>query len=184
MIFTTESITKEHAEQLYNEYSGFVYRSALFMTKSKVIAEDVTQETFIQVFNKYQLYNLNKPIKPWIYKITINTTRNMYRKHKWLSFIRYPQETESENLIEEAFFKEQEKAELWRAINKLSHKNRELILLHFYLGMKLNEISTVLNIPLGTCKSRLNSALTALRKHFKDSVGLSNIEGGEYNGAI
>ena len=80
VIFTTESITKECAEQLYNEYSVFVYKIALFLTKSRAIAEDVTQETFIQLFKKYHLYNLNKPIEPWIYKITINIPSQYLQK--------------------------------------------------------------------------------------------------------
>jgi len=50
--------------------------------------------------------------------------------------------------------------------------------------MELMDIATILNIPLGTCKSRLNSALTALRKNFKYSPELNVIEGGEYNGAV
>lgn len=183
MIITTESITKERAEQIYNEYSGFVYRTALFLMKSKTAAEDISQETFKQVFKKYHLYNSDKPIEPWIYTITINIARNMYRKHKWLSFIGHQLEPGNGDLIEEAFFKEHDKEVLWREINKLSHKSKELIVLHFYLDMKLIDIATVLNIPLGTCKSRLNSALTALRKNFKDSTELNVIEGGEYNGA-
>lgn len=184
MISTIESISKKHAEQLYSKYSSYVYRIALFLTKSKSLAEDVTQETFIQVFKKYHMYDLNRPFEPWIYKITINTCRNMYRKSKWLSFIGHPQEQESNDLIDETFFKEQEKIELWEEINKLSQKSREVIVLHFYLDMKLNEVSTVLNIPLGTCKSRLNTALTSLRKNFKDSNKIHIIKGGKYDEAI
>lgn len=184
VIYTIENVTQKCAEQLYSEYSSFVYRIALFLTKSKSLAEDVTQETFIQVFKKYHMYDLNRSIEPWIYKITINTCRNMYRKSKWLSFIGHPLEQESNDLIEEAFFKEQEKLELLQKINKLSQKSREVIVLHFYLDMKLSEVSKVLNIPLGTCKSRLNTALTSLRKDYKDSAKSHIIKGGKYEEAI
>ncbi|HEX2925879.1 MAG TPA: sigma-70 family RNA polymerase sigma factor [Ruminiclostridium sp.] len=70
-------MSKEHAEQLYNEYLDYVYRIALFVTKSKTSAEDVTQETFIQLFRKYHTYDQTKPIEPWIYKITL-TASNYY----------------------------------------------------------------------------------------------------------
>lgn len=184
MIATTESISKERAEQIFNQYSDFVYKIALFLVKSKTQAEDVTQETFIQVFKKYHLYDLNKPIEPWIYKITINTSRNMYRKNRWLSFIGHYQDQESDELLEDTFFKDQEKAELWEKINKLSQKSREVIVLHFYLGMKLNEVATALEIPLGTCKSRLNTALNALRKTLTNSTRAHFIKGGEYNETV
>lgn len=124
---------------------------------------------------------MNKPIEPWIYKITINTSRNMSRKSRWLSFIGQYQDHESDELLEDTFFKDQEKAELWEKINKLSQKSREVIILHFYLGMKLNEVATVLDIPLGTCKSRLNTGLSTLRKNLMYSTREHFIKGGKYN---
>ena len=47
--------------------------------------------------------------------------------------------------------------------SNLTYKSREMVILHFYSGMKLKEISVTLGIPLGTCKSRLNTALNTLR---------------------
>ncbi len=182
MICTAEGISKELAEQLYNEYSGFVYKVALFVMKSKVAAEDVTQEAFIKIFRKYHIYDHDKSIEPWIYKITINTARNIYRRQKWLSFFSDSPEQESKDFIEAEFFKAQEKRELWQEINKLSHKSREVIVLHFYIGLKLNEIASILNIPLGTCKSRLNTALMVLRKRYGDSSQIEIIQGGELDG--
>ncbi|MDF2987828.1 MAG: polymerase ECF-type sigma factor [Eubacterium sp.] len=152
--------------------------------KSKAAAEDVTQEAFIQVFRKYHMYDHNRSIEPWIYKITINTARNIHRRQKWLSFFGDSPEQESKEFIEAEFFRAQEKKELWQEINKLSHKSREVIVLHFYIGLKLNEIAGILNIPLGTCKSRLNTALTALRKRYADSSQIDIIQGGELNGSI
>ncbi len=105
----------------------------------------------------------------------------MSRKNRWLSFIGQYQDHESDDLLEDTFFKDQEKAELWEKINKLSQKSREVIILHFYLGMKLNEVATVIDIPLGTCKSRLNTALNALRKNLAYSTREHFIKGGEYN---
>ena len=141
------------------------------------------QETFIQVFRKYEQYDADKPFEPWIYRITVNTARNMHRKQKWLAFFGNVPEQEGIEFVETAFFNEQRNKELWEEINKLSHKCREVVVLHFFLGMKLNEVAAVLNIPLGTCKSRLNSALTALRRKFNEEQQIE-IKGGEYNGAI
>ncbi len=183
MISTTEYITKEQATEIYNKYSEFVYRIALFIIKSKPLAEDIMQDTFIQVFKKYHQYDLNKPIEPWIYRITVNTARNLLRKQKWLGFFRNIPEQECNEPVDVAFLLEQEKQQLWQAINGLSHKSREVIVLHFYLGMKLNEVAGILNIPVGTCKSRLNSALNVLRKHYSKERS-SELIGGEYNEAI
>lgn len=179
-----KKITKEQAENLFNEYSNFVYRIALFLTKSKTLADDITQETFLQVFRKYHTYDPSKHIQPWIYKIILNITRNTIRKQKWLGFFgEVPERTDLET-VEGNVLKNEEGEKLWKEINKLSLKSREIIVLHFYSGLKLNEISDVLGIPLGTCKSRLNTALTSLRKQLPKSDFSISDKGGNIYEAI
>jgi len=157
-------LSKEKAELIFKEHSTYIYRVALFLTKSNDLADDITQETFIQVFRKYYTFNSSKPIQPWIYKVALNVTRNMLRKQKWLKFIGKLPENSSLNLVENTVLKTEEENELWKEINNLKFKSREMVILHFYSGMKLKEISDSLGIPIGTCKSRLNSALTTLRR--------------------
>lgn len=183
MVETSGKITKEQAEEVYTQYSEFVYKTAMFIMKSKSAAEDIMQETFIKVFRNYDLYDSRKPIEPWLYRITVNTAKNMLRKQKWLSFIGSFSEQGCDKLVEADFSIEQEKGELLQLINKLPLKSKEVIFLHFYLGMKLNEVSVFLNIPLGTCKSRLNYALTVLRSQYREQQK-SEIKGGEFNEAI
>jgi RNA polymerase sigma factor (sigma-70 family) len=158
-------ITKEQAEAIYEEYSAYVFKTALFLTKSRTLADDITQETFIQIFRKYYTFDLSKPLKPWIYKITLNITRNMLRKYKWLKFLGDIPETVDVHNVEEDILNNEKGQELLKHINKLPQKSKEIIVLHYYAELKLTEITEVLNIPLGTCKSRLNTALTILRKN-------------------
>lgn len=125
---------------------------------------DVTQETFLQVFKKYHTYDSSRPIEPWIYKITVNTARNTLRKQRWLSFTsQLPDSTDFDG-IDNQILKNEEEMELWKAINQLSQKCREVVILHYYLDMKLHEVAYSLGIPLGTCKSRLHYALSTLKK--------------------
>jgi RNA polymerase sigma-70 factor (ECF subfamily) len=159
-----KEISKEKAEMLYNDYSKYVYRVSLFLTKSKTLAEDITHETFLRIFQKYGTYDCEKPVKPWIYRITINVTRNMLRKVKRLGVFDELQRIEGSDYIDDIILKDEEARLIMSKVNELSPKSREVIVLHFYVGLKLNEISEALDIPLGTCKSRLNSALNALRK--------------------
>jgi RNA polymerase sigma factor (sigma-70 family) len=174
----TNTITKDQAEIIFKEYSEYIYRVALFLTKSSALADDIAQETFIQVFRKYHTYKQEKPFKPWIYKIALNTTRNVFRKQKVTEQIDEIPEGRSLESVEASVLKAEEEEELWKEINKLSFKSKEVIVLHFYSGMKLNEISNALGIPLGTCKSRLNTALTTLKKKLMQSSFSFSIEGG------
>lgn len=173
-------ISKDDAERIFEEYSNSIFRFALFLTKSKMMADDITQETFIQVFRKYCTFDSAKPFKPWIYKIALNTTRNMMRKQKWLQLFREIPERDCSDLVENTVMKSEEEKELWKWINRLGPKSREVIVLHFYSGMKLSEVADFLGIPLGTCKSRLNTALNSLRKQFPDSEFTYLIGGDAY----
>lgn len=172
-----DKITKEQACKIFEEYSPYVFRTAFLLTKSGTLADDITQETFITVYKKYHTYDKSKAFKPWIYKITINTARNILRKQKWLQFVgKIPDRASSEN-TENIILKSEEEKELWKEINVLSEKSREIIVLHFYTGLKLAEVSTVLGIPLGTCKSRLNTALNTLRKNLSKRKYFNILEG-------
>ena len=159
-----QELSQEDAARIFEDHSTFVFRIALFLTKSSVLADDVTQETFMLVFRKYHLFDPAKPLKPWIYKIALNTTRNMLRKQHWLKFVGETPEKRSLELVEEKVLQSEANQELWRAILSLSLKNREVVILHFYSGLTLQEVAKVLSIPIGTCKSRLNAALHALRQ--------------------
>lgn len=159
-----KEISKETAEKIFNQHSAYIFRIALFLTKSKTMADDVTQETFLQIFKKYHTYDTDRAIEPWIYKITLNITRNLLRKQKWLIFTNTLPDSTALHSIEMQLIKSEEDQELWNKINRLSQKYREIIILHYYGDMKLCDIAYTLDIPLGTCKSRLNSALTNLKK--------------------
>lgn len=159
-------ITEELASQLYLEYSPYIHRTALLLTKSLALADDITQEVFLQVFKHYQKFDQSKPFKPWVYTITVNTTRNFIRKQKWLRFVGIVPE-QNGVWLEDTVLKTEAEKELWLEIQKLNQSQREIIILHFYSGLKLQEIADIVKIPLGTCKSRYHSALKALRKVYQ-----------------
>ncbi|WP_167747219.1 RNA polymerase sigma factor [Cohnella luojiensis] len=156
------SLSKEKAQQIYLEHSTYIYRVALLITKSAANAEDIVQDAFIQFFQKYDTFDESKPIKPWIYKIALNTARKLLRKQRRLTLWRIPLEQQAISL-ENIVLANEGKFELWEKINKLGLKYREMIVLHYYMSFKLPEISEILGIPLGTCKSRLHHALKKLR---------------------
>lgn len=179
-----KDISREQAEAIFREHSAHIYRVALFLSKSPALADDITQDTFLQVFRKYGSYNPSKPIKPWIYKIAVNTTRNTLRKQKLFHFMKETTDNEGCVFMEEQILKNEFAAELWKEINSLPLKSREIIVMHYYSDLKLSEIATVLGIPLGTCKSRLNTALSSLGKNLQNNNTVILNKGEEAYGSI
>lgn len=159
------AITKVEAKEIYEENISYIYKATLFLTGSKVVAEDISQEVFLKAFEKYSTFDRTKPLKPWLYQIMLNMVRNQYRGKGKVIDLDEMDEVESENpLVEQVVLKNEEDRQLWERINQLSIKLREVVVLHFYLDMKLEEAAKILKIPVGTCKSRLNAALNKLRQ--------------------
>ena len=57
-----DTVSRVQAEQIFSAHSEFVYQTALLLTKSEALADDITQETFIQVFKKFHTFDSNRTI--------------------------------------------------------------------------------------------------------------------------
>lgn len=171
-------ITEEKLTQLFNEHSAYVYRTALLLTRSEALADDITQETFIKVMNKYDLYDEGRPFRPWLNRIAVNITRNILRKQTWLKLFGQHMPEAVDTAGGQGFVPDSSQ-EVWQHVAKLSLKCREVIVLHYYQDLSLEEAAQVLGIPLGTCKSRLNSALSKLRIVMKQDSGNALFQGGK-----
>ena len=157
------AISREKAQKLFEDYANYIYRGALFLTQSKEIADDITQEVFVQVIRKYHTFDENREIKPWLYKIMLNKVRNTVSRTKYMETLDNITEVVFSEYIEDDFIKQEENKVLWEQIERLSIRTKEVIYMHYYLEMTLEEVAEVLEIPLGTCKSRLNAGLNKLR---------------------
>lgn len=180
-------ISREKAEKLFSWYSGYVFKTVFLLCKSKELAEDVTQETFIKIFQKYHLYNSEKPLKPWIYKVALNTLRAEIRKRKWLTLSPDIAEYQKDpNNTENEVIRKEYQELINEAIQSLSYKYREILILYYYNEFTHKEIAEILSIPIGTCKSRLHYAHKKLydtsnvQKFIKGVNGIGNSEFAAY----
>lgn len=158
-----EYLTEDQARMIFDAHASFIHRTVYLLTKSNAIADDITQETFIRAFQKFNTFNESKPLRPWLYKIAINLTRNHARKHTPFVLTGDIPEPSVEG-IETQILQQEENRILRDEIDKLPKKMRQIVILHYFAELRLPEVAEALGIPLGTCKSRLNSALSSLRK--------------------
>lgn len=160
----TPSEMNKEITRLIEEYGNDVLRIATVILKSKELAEDVYQETFLRVVRSYSSYRRESSEKTWIISIAVNICRD-YIRSAWKrrvvvtdDFLTYTADSDTEEIIE----KRSEKQALINAIMKLPDKYREIIHLFYYQEMGVNDIAKVLRIPGGTVKSRLFKARTLL----------------------
>lgn len=143
------------------------YRIAYCYVRNKEDALDVVQNTIVKVLENQHSIRNKKAIKTWIYRILINECLTVLKKTK--KEMPYELEEFEEDSYKEKFY-DGEKEELFEAINILPEKQKIVIILHYYEGLTLKEISQVTETNLSTVKTRLYSGLEKLKSILKEEI--------------
>ncbi len=156
-------------ELLYNKHKVKMYNIALRIHNNQMDTEDSLQEAFVKVFNSIKKFEGKSAFSTWLYKIVVNTCLNNLRKRKKHSAASSTDFLENEELEKTKTGSGQPvlKFVLEKEISKLSEVNRTVFILYEIEGFNHNEISEILNIPVGTSKSRLFEAKKTLRDSLK-----------------
>lgn len=145
------------------------------MLSSHEEAEDIVQETFVRVYQHRQSFNFQHCLSTWIYTIGLNLARNELRKRKRFKFqeISEMQGNEKELSVDPKLPSRLPEV-LGDAIEALPKKYREAFLLRDMEEMPYEEVAKVLNVPLGTVKSRVNRARLMLRDKLRPRMEEQN----------
>jgi RNA polymerase sigma-70 factor, ECF subfamily len=145
------------------------------MLSSTEEAEDVVQETFVRVYQHRQSFNFQHCFSTWIYTIALNLARNELRKRKRFKFldVNDMQGAESELAVEMKLPSRIPQA-LESAIQNLPEKYRTAFMLRDIQEMPYDEVAKVLNVPLGTVKSRVNRARMMLKEELQPRLEEQN----------
>jgi len=141
-----------------------------------LIAEDAAQETFIRAWQNLSSYRPQTPLRNWLYRIAFNAGMDMLRKEKRI----LPNAIEDMQLTDgqpglESLVSQQERTQLvQKAILSLPDASRAVLVLREYEDMSYQEISSTLDIPVGTVMSRLNYARKLLKEKLEQK--LSQVE--------
>ena len=168
-------MNKEFDEKRFNvEYAQLfpvIFRVAYRVTGDIGIAEDMCHEAFIKYFERHEPLPDTNQAKYWLIRVVKNMSLN-YEKRKArernaISKLEKitPQYAESE---EKRIMKEETVTAVQKALNKLPHKLRMVLVLKEYGGMNYRDIGTMLGISEGNVKVRVFRAREQLEKIFKE----------------
>ncbi len=150
-----------------------LYAYALALSKDRDLARDLVQETYLKAMQHYSRYR-DQNMRAWLFKILKNTFLNWAKRksaHPTESFseeIHYEEPAKKYPIPaqqwQEAHFRELFSDELFVSLMQLPPEYREVLLLREIEDFSYEEISELLNIPVGTVRSRLHRARQALFK--------------------
>lgn len=155
-------------EELLDTFETRVYRLALRFTGDVLDAEDLTQEIFLAVHASISRFRGDAALGTWIYRVAMNRCLEFRRKRR-LETVSYEEglpvdiEFSQEDPVH-AVERRQLAEKVEAAISRLSPAHRDVVVLHELQGLTYQEVATVLNVPVGTVKSRLFNAFRRLRE--------------------
>jgi len=149
-------------ERLYREHVGRVYGLCLRMTREPAMAEDCTQETFINAWKALARFETRSSLATWLHRIAVNVALAKRRKATPLVELNTADDDE---VIETEWTLETplEVNEIETAIERLPDGARDVLVLHAIYGYSHVEAAEMLGVAEGTCKAQLHRARSLLR---------------------
>lgn len=165
---------KKAFEEIISLYEKKVFSTIYYMVKNENEVEDIAQEVFVKIYRNLKNFKEESSLYTWIYRITINVCIDELKKKKNVVYIDEKIETadgEMEMQLEdtakgpEHLAEDEElKRKITNCIRKLPIDQRTMIILRDIKGFTYMEIAEMTKINLGTVKSKINRARTALKQ--------------------
>lgn len=162
-------------EILIKGYQKMAYNVAYRIMGNEEDAKDMTQEALIKVYKNIKGFRMDSSFSTWMYRIVMNTCKDELRKRKMkVISIDQPIDTgdgevqmeleDTSKTPEEELTTRETQKEVHEALQELGDTNRMVIVLRDIKGFSYSEISDIVDLPVGTVKSRINRGRQELRK--------------------
>ena len=153
-------------ERLVKQYQVSVLRICYLYLCDKTLAEDASQETFVKVYRSMDAFRGESSERTWIMKIAMHTCYD-FNHSGWHRF--FNRRVTPEMLPEAAVPFDDVDDELTSTVMKLPLRLREVILLYYYQGLKVNEIAEALGVSQSSVSGRLKRGRKKLKDYLEGS---------------
>ncbi len=173
------AITAADFEQIVRRYQRKVYRVLLLMVKNPEDADNLTQECFLRGYTSMKSFRGECSVQTWLLRIAVNLARDHARNRRagfWKRLLRLEdgdvvtaehEPASTKPSPERGLLAQQELDAVWRAVEALSPRQKEVFILRFAEEKGLKEIAEVLNLSTGTVKAQLFRAVTSVREQVR-----------------
>jgi RNA polymerase sigma-70 factor (ECF subfamily) len=179
---TRQTLTAEDFDELVLRNQKRIFRLLMSLLRDDDAADTLTQECFLRAFNKRESFRGECSVDTWVYRIAINLARDHQRNRKQGFWKRLCADTREDaddpslletvadrrSTAEVSLLAKEEVDTVWQTVRRLSPNQREVFVLRFAEEMGLDEIANALEMEVGTVKSHLSRALSAVRKRLEE----------------
>jgi RNA polymerase sigma-70 factor (ECF subfamily) len=149
----------EAGHRFVREHYPAIYRYLLHLTRQPEMAEDLTQETFLQGWRRLETFQERGSLRSWLYRIAHREFLRLLQRRQAEPGL----DTMAERAAPDAAAR-LDSVELRDVIDRLSLEQREVVLLYYLEGYSSTEIACIMEVPVGTVCSRLARARAHLRR--------------------
>ncbi len=175
-------------EQIILLYQNEIFRLVFFRIRSRMDAEDLTQDIFLAALKYLPQLKDSDRFRPWLYRIAINRVRDFHRKKKLLAFFGITEERDENDPLDVEPHRDPGaldkviREEFWTHVKQLSKRfsrmEKEVFFLRFVDEFNLREIAQILKKSESAVKTHLYRAI----KKFKEDSALSDFLEGDWHG--
>ncbi|HMO35426.1 MAG TPA: sigma-70 family RNA polymerase sigma factor [Gemmatales bacterium] len=163
--------------ELLHRFKNEIYSYLKRYLGQESLADDVFQNTFIQVYQKAGQFEEGRKVKPWLYAIATHQAIDMIRRHNRRPAVSLDQLTSDDEVLNwsdtftsaevnplDGLELAERKEKVKEALESLPEHLKLTIIMAYYQGLKYKEIAEIMKIPVGTVKSRLHAAMQKLQE--------------------
>jgi RNA polymerase sigma-70 factor (ECF subfamily) len=167
-VLQAQSGSHEALNELFKIVQEPLFRYVVSIAKDQQLAEDILQEVFIRIYRKLRWLREPQAFRTWTYQIASREAfRYLKRERRWNDQLRDEQTLTAIPVAEHEFSRELIES-VPQLVASLSPASRAVVILFYLHEMSLVETAVVLDIPVGTVKSRLAYGLECLRRSFRE----------------
>ncbi|MED1945885.1 sigma-70 family RNA polymerase sigma factor [Brevibacillus sp. NRRL NRS-603] len=167
-------VTREaRLKWLMQQYGEKIFHLVSLTVKNHALADDITQNVFIQAYRHLDQFRGDGEIKHWLFKIAMNESKKHFRSWSFRNI--FPtmddhlgnlMDRQANNQVEEEILNRVKREEIVTYIQSLAPKYRQVILLHYYEDLSIAEVADILSVSQEVVRTRLHRA----RKQLKETM--------------
>jgi RNA polymerase sigma-70 factor, ECF subfamily len=181
---------EEAFREIVDRYKNALYAFLRRFLNRQDLVEDAFQETFLQLYSSRSSFDLERPLRPWLFTIAANKARDALRKQQRqattsIGTMSDPEEVSIDDVLNtlssydvtplDELNRDETASRVRDTIASMPDNLREILILAYFDQFSYKQMAQMLGIPIGTVKSRLHTAIVFFTKKWKSARG--NVRG-------